>query len=498
MMFKRPPPPAPTDTSWRAFDKPPAATPPVETPAATPVPVSDKPPLLLDKNSGFDVANLDKKAGPLDGYDSILEKSFTNMDENTAKLKKPGWWERTKTNFSKAYNMDTLKDMEDGDSDSCKIPIMETEKVENEKSGFAKAIEDANEEIVEFTSNCGYENVRRTLSEGNRGIRNILAAGNDKDKIKAALVGLNKMLPFQISEACQNVIDNFASNLSPNKKGFMSGDLDLKQYVDSDEAQCAMDVLEMLSGIKGLSDKILNFIQDIEATATIIAGLLKSLLDYDLIASIKSVLGLSKFKEVTQRALGLSSEALLEAGNVDLLEWMVDEAGLSSCISYNPDLTDKILGGYIKRGSDDDGRLVGLLDRIDPNWNKVGEDIFDLDSLNGASPDAVKAFEADPVLGPILITNVTFEENPTLSDDVVEEVVTTPTVGKTEPTYPTVPSLEEETTPLPTYTGDASKPSRLRRLLPTVGEITRIIYPKATGPGLIKGISINNPQYFYV
>ena len=53
-----------------------------------------------------------------------------------------------------------------------------------------------------------------------------------------------------------------------------------------------------------------------------------------------------------------------------------------------------------------------------------------------------------PVLGPILITNVTFEDNPTLSDDVVKEDVTPPTVGKTKPTYPEVPSLEGETTPL--------------------------------------------------
>ena len=94
-------------------------------PAATPAPVSNKPPLLLDKNSGFDVANLDKDAYPLEAYDNILEKTFTKNDEELAKRKKPGWWERTKNSFE-GRTADQVAE----DPDACKTPILESEKVE--------------------------------------------------------------------------------------------------------------------------------------------------------------------------------------------------------------------------------------------------------------------------------------------------------------------------------------------------------------------------------
>lgn len=381
---------------------------------------------LFDKS-----ADIDK----LKSFDAYIDdaKARKKMDD----AKKSGKKSKLK---DKDGNLDVDK------TDDCKKPLLQSEKVEYEKSGFLKATEKMKSKVDEFANSCAYKNTKAAI----KGMAQRKSQPKlSKNRFKSALTILSAALPVQLSKSCQNIIDNFASKVAPKHNGYDKIGINGTKYIESDQVQCALDALEMLSGIKGLKGKITNTLVDIEATAVVLAGMITTLVDYDMVEDIEAVIGTNKSTKAMKRAVGLSSAVIISSGNLQLINWMIDKIGVSGAKEYNNDLIGDVVGNYQRRPEDTDTSLINTLERIDPNWDKNGE-IYYFDVITDGSPDAQEVF---------------YIHAPFRALDTVRDVTYFNVVGNR---------------------------------LPTISEITRSLYPNATGAGLAPTMSTSNDMYFYI
>jgi len=193
-----------------------------------------------------------------------------------------------------------------------------------------------------------------------------------------------------------------------------------------------MDALGMLTGIKGLKNKIENTLVDIEATAQVLAGMITTLIDYDMVEDIEAVLGTSTSTIAVKRAIGIASANIGESGNLSMINWMLDEIGVSDALFYNSNLTYTILSNYDRSAlssptggstpEDPNEYFFSTLTRIDPNWDKEGE-LYYFNVIKDASPDAISAFESYDLYRALnMVGNVEYFTSSTTNDPTVAEV----------------------------------------------------------------------------
>lgn len=211
----------------------------------------------------------------------------------------------------------------------------------------------------------------------------------------AGLAAIDERFPLGLSEACQAILDNFKSNLPPKQERYEKNKKGISSIVDSDEAQCAMDALEMLSGIKGLKNQIEATIYDIEAMANVIKGIVDTLFDYDFLNDLSEFKDLfdhlmSKTgmgKKAEKRAIAQSSPKIIEDGRVAFLEWLIMKIGIDEVLTSNPNFIADVLANYQKVDEGDDERLEAILAMADPNWMMKGS-LHNMDIFQVVSSDA--------------------------------------------------------------------------------------------------------------
>lgn len=464
--------------------------------------------------------------------DKVLATSDGVEGEEEPK-KKPSWYKRAKASFKADYTED-----EEGNRtyiDDCVKPLPEKEEVEKEESGFLKATKKAKNKLDEFTNSCGFKNVKNVI-KGVAQYKEMADMG--EDRWKAAAVGLSTMLPFQIPEACQNIIDNFASKLSPKHNGYMTNSG--TGLIESDEVQCALDALEMMLGIPGLKGKINNFIEDVEATATIIAGMVTTLIDYELLDNLETIFGQCKTLTTLRRAVGMAQNAITASGDIELLWMMTGLAGKISALEYDIKLVINSIRNYRNKGrtyvenagtpeeviKTEDERFIEFIEFIDPNWDLVdtgefvpNEPIYSLEPLIDLSPDAEKALAEHPAIKALVVSNESIlemvDENGSYllgSGDngvirtSVKKIRDIPLTGRGYPLFDgnsrgTVSVIDRYNNIVAKEKfDDKSKPKINLKITkdPTVADVTRFMYPNATGSGIRGALPMSDPLYFYV
>lgn len=223
---------------------------------------------------------------------------------------------------------------------------------------------------------------------------------NGGNVVGSALAAIDEHFPLGLSKACQAIIDNFKSNLPPRKSRHESYFNGVSSLLGSDEAQCAMDALEFLLPIKGLKDHITGFVLEIEAMANVAAGILTTIIDYDLIEDfliddIWDMLTKDTAPPGSQTYYLACTKVIKDnanKGRTEYVEWAGSKLGYENIISIYPDVIKDLVANYQWSGDGSDELFAWLLFTIDPEWfAKNG--VYSMDIFGNVSVDALRYFE---------------------------------------------------------------------------------------------------------
>lgn len=323
-------------------------------------------------------------------------------------------------------------------------------KIGYEKSGFVKALEDIKSTVDNFAESCAFQ----TFKKGLAAVSDMKRAGvfdggmSFQDRLKKAAAALSPLLPMQLSQACQNVVDKFKQKHIPARDGYVVENDGSMMFIMSDEADCAMDLLEMLSGVPGLKAHIKNTIVDVEASAVLLSGMVNSMVDAEMLQDITNVLGISENSWVGKRVIRYTEKAITRSGDTLSTLYILDK-GRDAFMLSPQELTENVIGTYKEKTPEDRDRFWEILDKINPNWDQDAQGVFNGDAFEFVSKDAEKALEGRVEYKSLnMIGSVRFIE-------------------------------------------DYNKKRN-----PTIAEVTRDLYPLATGPGY-RHLPISHPLYLY-
>lgn len=224
-------------------------------------------------------------------------------------------------------------------------------------------------------------------------------------RAKEAKEKIGGAFPFELSQACKDIIEMFAYGLLGGRSGYDLVRGGNSHFIASTAVQCALDAFGMLASIPGMKGKLKNEVIDVEATSMVLSGLIGTLVEFGMHDDIEEVLKLSPSTLAVNQAVGMSSGKIIEKGNINTIGWMVDKMGSDYILSYNSNAVNDIVRKYDTSQSPNTPPeyFIETLAKLNPNWANAGE-IYYLTAFDGASPSAMKAFEQHPALNAISMT----------------------------------------------------------------------------------------------
>lgn len=260
------------------------------------------------------------------------------------------------------------------------------------------------------------------------------AAGMSLARLQAAAVGLSINLPRNLQDLCDGIVANFQVDLEARFPGFDKVGPGGSRIVLSDQVECALQAMGMLDSVRGTVSELNNVLVDIEATATVMSGVIKTLIDYDLTEDISLVVSRSASDVAAKRAIGMSTGHMLASGNLGVINWMISEIGPADVSYYEPNATGLLLENFdpdrIDRADYEDtpaGDPIEYffltLKALDPKWDMKGQ-LYYFPNVGELSPGAQKAMETyDPYRSVSAGENVEFFPSSSVRDPTHIEVM---------------------------------------------------------------------------
>lgn len=243
-------------------------------------------------------------------------------------------------------------------------------------------------------------------------------------RVDAATRELGTMLPTHLSNACASIIERFRRRVFGRGNSYEISGLGGRR-IFSDTVQCALDAFKALASIAGIKGDLKTSVIDIEATAQVLGGMIAILVDNGMKGDVETVLNTTPSLNVKRRAIGLASTAIVQSGDLTMVNWMFDQIGVSGVKEYIPNLTTFIGSHYDKAatGNPSPQYFFDTMFRVDPYWDRSGQ-IYYFDVIGSGSPDALAAYYTHDAYRAIAMTkDVVYFEQQTVRDPSALEVI---------------------------------------------------------------------------